>query len=166
MSQSSAILVAEPVSGPRPLLHTQIARRALRAEAEAHVRRISTTLRRSRTLAAAGRSGTTDLLAARRGVACDLLHHYQRFKHGRIFDPVVAHGPASSKVVARSMKSDCVTLGLSFAAFHARWDGVRAAEWPAYREDLLVNVDGMLAALASELRAIDQLLAIAELYGD
>jgi len=140
------------------------ARDALGMEATSQVGRAAAMMRRARTLVAADRSGCLPLLTARRVVLAGHLQRYQRFKHGRIFDPVVRYGSPSSMIVARTMKVDCMAMGEVFGAYHARWLRVRAPEWRGYRADMIDTVDMLLVHLEAELRAIRQLLLISDLY--
>ena len=141
------------------------ARDALRVAAEANVARAVSMTRRARALVLADRVGATALLTAQSTKLGDHLQRYQRFKHGSIFDPVVRHGLPSSQVVARTMKVDCVEMGHVFGAHHARWQFLKPADWPVYREDLLVVADRLSAHLDAELRAIRQLLMLSSFYG-
>jgi len=139
-------------------------REALRLEASAYVARARTMMARARALVEADRVDAIALLTLRRaGLACHF-QRYQRFKHGRIFDPVVARGLSSSALVARSMKVDCLQLGEVFGGYHARWRALRPTSWDAYRRDMLATTTMLGEHLDAELRAIGQLLAIAAFY--
>ena len=121
-------------------------------------------IRRARALVADDRKHVIDLLNARRQLLGEHLHRYQQFKHGRIFDPVVQHGPPSSKVVARTMKLDCMEMGAAFGDYCTRWLQLREAEWPMYRHDMLDTMDTLVGHLEAELRAMRQLLMISDFY--
>lgn len=149
-----------------PLFGCAPARDALRIEAEASVAQASEMMNRARALVLGDRVHSIDLLTAKRIRLCEHFQRYQRFKHVQIFDPVVEYAPASSKVVARSMKIDCMALGERFAAYHNRWLGLKAHDWAAYRQDMLHTTEMMQANIAAEIRAIRQLLMISDLYGD
>lgn len=136
----------------------------LQREAEAHVARALTMMSRARCLVEADRRDAIDLLTASRIRLGGHFKRYQAFKHGNIFDPVVEFGPASSKVVARTMKVDCMQLGELFGAYHARWLGMRPGEWSGYRRDMLETVEMLTGHLEAELRAMRQLLLISNLY--
>ena len=149
---------------PVSLFGPDAARAALHREGEAYVARACTMMRRARALVVGDRVANVDLLAQQRERLAVDLARYQRFKHQRIFDPVVAHGSASSKIVARTMKFDCFQLGETFTAYHARWRHLRASEWSVYRRDMIDTVDLLHTSLAAEARAIRQLLLISHFY--
>ncbi|RYE97844.1 MAG: hypothetical protein EOO77_38320 [Oxalobacteraceae bacterium] len=153
----------EIVAKPR-LFGSATARAALGAEAEAYVARASQMISRARAIVQGDRVKALDLLEARRQTLCNHFGRYQRFKHGQIFNPIIDHAPASSKVVARSMKIDCIALGEIFAGYHSRWVGLRRDEWTAYRHDMLCTTEMMQANIAAEMRAIRQLLMISDIY--
>ena len=142
------------------------ARAVLNLQAEAYVARALTLLNRTRALVRADRVRAFGLLTARRVALASHLQRYQRFKHGQIFDPVVQHGRASSRVVAHTMKLDCMELGEVFSAYHNRWLGCRPSDWDAYARDTLSTVDMLTTNLNAELRAMRQLLMISDLYRD
>ncbi|RYF06122.1 MAG: hypothetical protein EOO77_27350 [Oxalobacteraceae bacterium] len=119
-------------------------------------------MNRARALVEAERLDCIKLLTARRVALAAHLQNYQRFKHNNIFDPVMLFGLSSSKVVARSMKVDCLALGEEFASYHTRWLGLHASEWHRYREDMLSTVDNLSAHLDAELRAMRQLIMISD----
>lgn len=144
--------------GPEP------ARDALCREADWYVARATLMMRRARLLVLDDRVDCTTLLTARRGSLGEHFRRYQRFKHGMIFDPVVQHGRPSSKVVARSMKVDCMALAEHFSAYQIRWHRVCQSDWLFYRADMLCTTDSMATHLDAELRAIRQLLMISEFY--
>jgi len=154
-------MIADAVS----LFGPAAARDALGREAETQVARAAIMMRRARMLVAADRQECLALLAARQLALAVHLQRYQRFKHGRIFDPVVQHGSPAAVIVARIMKVDCMQMGEVFGAYHARWLRLCAAEWPGYRRDMIATVDMLLMHLDAELRAIRQLLLISDLYG-
>jgi len=156
--------LAQPGTPAGNPLGTAAERTALQAEAHLHVARATTMLRRARALVAADRVHRIALLTRQRERLFADLAHYQRFKHTRIFDPVVRHGSASAKVVARTMKVDCFHLGDTVASYHARWRHLDPAEWASYRTDMLATVDLLHARMQAELRAIDQLLTISHFY--
>lgn len=140
------------------------AREALHREGEGYVIRAFSMLRRARALVTDDRVGNVALLGQQRERLAVHLGRYQRFKHSQIFDPVVEHGPASSKIVARTMKFDCFQLGETFTAYHARWRHLRAPEWSTYRADMIATTDLLRTSMEAELRAIQQLLMISHLY--
>ena len=149
---------------PPSLFGPPEARTALQDRAEAYVSRAFTMMRRAEALVAGGRIGSLALLAGNRDRLTAHLGRYQRFKHGEIFDPVVLHGPASSKIVARTMKLDCFHLGEVVTAHHTRWRHLRASEWPMYRAEMIETVTMLRRSMEAELRAIRQLLMISTLY--
>lgn len=72
-------------------------------------------------------------LAAHRQKLKDAMQAFQRFKHDKIFDPIIARGQ-NDKVIAAELKADCVMLGNQYDAFRRRWIGTQAkANWPEYR---------------------------------
>jgi len=153
------------VGGPAPsLFGAEAARDALCRRADGYVARATVMMRRARLLVLDDRAERIDLLTARRVALCEHFGRYQQFKHGSIFDPVVRHGRASSRIVARTMKLDCMALGERFGGYHARWLGMRRADWPHYRKDMLATVDMLSVHLRDELRAMRQLLTIADFY--
>ena len=119
---------------------------------------------RARALVLGDRVRAISLLTKRRIALGACLQAYQRFKHGSIFDPVVRHGSASSQIVARTMKTDCLELGAVFGAHHAQWLALHPADWRAYRADTLSVSDMLIVRMEAELRAIRQLLMIADFY--
>ncbi|NTS63665.1 hypothetical protein HRV97_00650 [Sphingomonas sp. HHU CXW] len=156
--------LAQPGNPTGNPLGTAAERAMLQAEAHVHVARATTMLRRARALVAADRAHRIALLTRQRERLFADLAHFQRFKHTRIFDPVVRHGSASAKVVARTMKVDCFHLGETVASYHARWRYLDRAEWASYRADMLATADLLHARMQAELRAIDQLLTISHFY--
>lgn len=137
---------------------------ALLCEADGYVARARTMLRRAHVLVMADRVDSIPLMTRHRDRLTAHLRRYQRFKHERIFDPVLRHGPASSRIVARQMKVDCYELGETITAYHARWRHLGVGEWPTYRADMLQTAGVIERGMAAELRAIRQLLMIAHHY--
>lgn len=140
-------------------------RHALQVEADSYAVRILRMVNRARAVAHDNRCETLDLLSARRRALCDLLTAYQKFKHTRVFDPVVRLGSGSSKVIARTLKIECMQMGATFSAYNSRWLRTRQSEWQAYRPDMLSVTEQLIEHIVSERRAIKQLLDIADLYG-
>lgn len=138
--------------------------RKLEAEAEHFVARALTMMIRARYLVEANRMGAIALLDACRTRLGEHFRRYQIFKHGQIFDPVVSFGPASSKIVARGMKIDCMQLGETFSAYTNRWRKLSLRDWPTYRRDMLALVEMITTNLQDELRAMRQLLMIAKFH--
>lgn len=63
----------------------------------------------------------------------DAMQAFQRFKHDKIFDPIIARGQGD-KVIAAELKADCVMLGAQYDAFRRKWTSAGAkASWPEYR---------------------------------
>ena len=153
-------MIADP-----SLFSSPLGRQALKLETEAFVGRAIAMIRRARAVVVKDRVEAAGLLASRRVALCQHLQRYQQFKHGCIFDPVVRYGTASSQVVARTLKAECVQMGEVFGNYHARWARMEAAEWPLYRRDMIETVDILVGHLDKEHRAIGQLLTIAEFYG-
>lgn len=157
MAKANGIPPAPPL-----LLASAEARRELTLQAETYVARAFVSLNRARALVKAERLDCIELLTARRVALAAQLQKYQRFKHNNIFDPVMMLGLSSSKVVARTMKVDCLALGEDFAAYHTRWLRLHASEWQRYREDMLSMVYNLSAHLDAELRAMRQLIMISD----
>lgn len=147
---------------PHLLLASAEARLELTLQAEAYVARTLVSLNRARALVEAERSDCIDLLTARRVTLAAHLQNYQHFKHNNIFDPVMLFGLSSSKVVARSMKVDCLALGEEFTSYHKRWLRLHASEWQRYRKDMLSTVHSLSVHLDAELRAMRQLIMISD----
>jgi hypothetical protein len=150
-----------------PIYLTASERQALDLRVEAIVTRAVAMIRRGRALALGDRRRAATLLMARREALCRLLQRYQRLKHDCIFDPVVQRGTASSKMVARNLKTECIQMGETFGAYHARWqyyDASDPSEWPRYRDDMLESTDALLAHLAAERQAVFRLLMISSFY--
>lgn len=139
-------------------------REALRVQAESYVRRASVMMRRARALVAADRVDALNLLTARRTALGAHFQRYQRLKHGSIFDPIVAHAPTSSKIIARTMKLDCMELGDEFSKYHTRWLRASPSDWRFYKADMLATVEKLATNLDAELRAINQLLMVSTFY--
>ncbi|MFK3891269.1 hypothetical protein [Sphingomonas sp. NPDC079357] len=139
-------------------------RKALRIEVERYVMRASLMMRRARMLVTNDRVDACALLTDRRTALGQHFQRYQRLKHGSIFDPIVAYAPTSSKIVARGMKIDCMELGQEFVAYQTRWLRVPRSEWRWYKADMIATVDKLSLNLDAELRAIRQLLMVAEFY--
>lgn len=140
------------------------ATRDLHAEADHYVARARTMMARARSLVEADRQDTIQLLNGRRVQLARHFQNYQRFKHANIFNPIIEFGPPSSKVVARTMKIDCMKLGEVFGGYYNRWLGLQSNEWNSYRIDMVETVDMLAVHLGAELRAMRQLLMIAEFY--
>jgi hypothetical protein len=157
--------MARATPQPAPLFGTSATREALGQQAEAYVSRALVMLGRARAVVRDDRVDAIDLLTARRGALGRHFQGYQKFKHGSIFDPVVRDGTASSKVVARTMKVDCVLLGELFCTYHMRWLRLCPAEWSVYRRDMEATAATLEQHLTAELRAMRQLLLISNLYG-
>jgi len=152
----------EILPGPPLLFASAKARRELTLQAETYVARALVSLNRAKALVVAERSDCIELLTARRLTLAAHLQSYQRFKHNNIFDPVMLFGLSSSKVVARTMKVDCLALGEEFAAYHTRWLRLHTSEWQRYREDMLSTVHSLSVHLDAELRAMRQLIMISD----
>ena len=154
---------ADGIPKAPPLLFASAeTRRELTLQAETYVARALVSLNRAKALVVADRSDCIELLAARRVTFAAHLQNYQRFKHSNIFDPVMLFGLSSSKVVARSMKVECLALGEEFTAYHTRWLGLHASEWQRYCRDMLATADNLSVHLDAELRAMRQLIMISD----
>lgn len=137
----------------------------LEEEAEQFVARALTMMIRARYLVEADRISAIALLNACRKRLGEHFRRYQIFKHSQIFDPVVAFGPASSKIVARGMKIDCLQLGETFSTYSERWRKLSLQDWPTYRRDMIAHTEMITMNLQAELRAMRQLLTIAKFHG-
>lgn len=149
-----------------PLLFGSLDRqRELGARATGYVDRATTMLRRARSVVEDDRVNLVTLLNTRRDALATLLGGYQRFKHGCIFDPVIAHGTASSQIVARRMKTECWMMGHVFGEYHARWSRVDVAgQWKTYRGEMLDTADRLLGHIEIEHDAMTKLLTISGMY--
>lgn len=150
---------------PLALFGSPEERAALCQRAEAYVSRSLVMMHRARRLVLNDRVEAIGLLSARRPLLGAHFASYQRFKHVEIFDPVVQVGPSSSKLVARTMKIDCIQLGHAFREYSNRWLRLTDWEWPSYRADMLETTEALAGHLEAELRAMRQLLMISDLYG-
>jgi hypothetical protein len=155
---------SEQSVGSHALFGSASARAALSLEAENFAIRAKLMMQRARMIVQDDRVDAIALLKARRISFCDHLNRYQRFKHSQIFDPIVVHAPASSRIVARSMKVDCIALGDTFSAYHNRWLGLTKGDWASYKRDMFVTTEMMMTNVDAELRAIRQLLMISNIY--
>lgn len=165
LSSSTGRITRSDIEPMPPLLFGSLASiRKLEAEAENFVARALVMMIRARHLVEADRMGAIALLNACRKRLGEHFKRYQIFKHGQIFDPVVSFGPASSKIVARGMKIDCMQLGETFSAYTDRWRKLSPRDWPTYRRDMIELVEMITANLQDELRAMRQLLMIAKLH--
>jgi hypothetical protein len=156
----------EVIAGKPPLFGPASARAALGMEAETYVARAGEMMNRARAIVRDNRVQAIGLLEVKRFQLCDHFSRYQIFKHAQIFNPVIEHAPASSKVVARAMKIDCIELGDTFSLYNNRWHGLESNEWADYRRDMLLTTEMMQENINAEIRAIRQLLMISSLYGD
>ncbi|MEI5686480.1 hypothetical protein [Sphingomonas kyungheensis] len=140
---------------------------AVRIEADRFVAEAMTFLRDARALVIADtRAAAATLTRNREGIFA-LLGDYQRFKHGRVFDPVIAEGHGRRGATARLLKCECVLMGDSFAAYVSRWQHADlAAEWPAYRRDMMTITEQLLDHLRVEQAAIASLLGADRNAGD
>lgn len=164
MSRSSDI--GSTAFEPRRASQSAASAAVLSGEAELFVKRALSMMGRARLLVEADREDATIALNQARARLGQHFLRYQAFKHSQIFDPIVTFGPASSKVVARSMKVDCMQLGETFGSYRDRWFRFRPNEWPSYRRDMLETTDLLKVHLEAELRAMQQLLMISKLYRD
>ena len=156
----------EVTVGKPPLFGPASARAALGMEAETYVARAGEMMNRARAIVRDNRVQAIGLLEAKRFQLCNHFSHYQVFKHTQILNPVIEHAPASSKVVARAMKIDCIELGETFSLYSNRWIGLESDEWTDYRQDMLLTTGMMQENINAEIRAIRQLLMISSLYVD
>lgn len=162
-SSAGRLTIGSGVEPLPPLLFGSLASiQTLEAEAEHFVALALTMMIRARHLVEANRVGAIALLNARRKRLGEHFRRYQIFKHGQIFDPVIAFGPASSKIVAQGMKIDCLQLGETFSAYNDRWRKLSLRDWPSYRRDMIAHVEMITVNLQAELRAMRQLLMIAK----
>ncbi len=137
---------------------------ALRLEAEGYVARAFTMMSRARNVVQSDHSAMISVLNGRRLQLGAHFGRYQAFKHGQIFDPVIEFGSASSRVVARAMKVDCMALGEEFGAYQSRWLGLGQNDWTSYRRDMLATVETLTSHLEAELRAMRQLILISRMH--
>lgn len=135
--------------------------------ADRFVAEATTLLRDARALVIADRRAAAATLTRDRARIVALLGDYQRFKHIRVFDPVIAEGHGRRCATARLLKCECVLMGDSFAAYVSRWQHADlAAEWPAYRRDMMTITEQLLDHLRVEQAAIASLLGADRNAGD
>lgn len=156
----------EVIAGKPPLFGPVSARAALGMEAETYVARAGEMMNRARAIVKDNRVQAIGLLETKRFQLCNHFSRYQTFKHTQIFNPVIQRAPASSKVVARAMKIDCIELGETFSRYSDRWIGLESNEWMDYKQDMLLTTEMMQENINVEIRAIRQLLMISSLYAD
>jgi hypothetical protein len=154
------------IAGKPPVFGPASARAALGMEAETYVARAGEMMDRARAIVKDNRVQTIGLLEAKRFRLCNHFSRYQIFKHTQMFNPVIEHAPASSKVVARAMKIDCIELGEIFSRYNNRWLGLESNDWTIYRQDMLLTTEMMQESINAEIRAIRHLLIISSLYVD
>lgn len=132
---------------------------AVRIEADRFVAEATSLLRDAQALVIADARAAAATLTRNRARIFALLGDYQRFKHGRVFDPVIAEGHGRRCATARLLKCECVLMGDSFAAYVSRWQHADlAADWPAYRRDMMTITEQLLDHLRVEQAAIAALL--------
>lgn len=137
---------------------------SLDQQAVSYVARAQMMVDRARKLVIADRVDTIDLLANRRQCLGEHFKLYQVFKHTNIFNPIVEFGAGSSKIVARSMKMDCLELGETYRAYVDRWLRLKPQEWRSYQRDMLAIAEVISTHLATELTSMKQLLTISQFY--
>ena len=99
-------------------------------------------------------------LARARWLAVRLVHEYQVFKHAEILDPAIRHGAPAQVDAATRMKADCLAVIAHFRAHVREWStGDVAARWDEYLAAMRALADRWRAHLATERRAIADLLA-------
>lgn len=98
-------------------------------------------------------------LARLRWEALRRLRAYQIFKHGEIFDPLLASGSVDQRRAAGRMKERCLAMGERFVRYVNRW-GIddAAAEWDEYRIAVRLMTDALMKHIAEERRDVPQLL--------
>ena len=102
-------------------------------------------------------------LAKARWQMVRLLHAYQSFKHGEIFDPAIRSGTAAQIRAASRMKADCIAAGEAFRTYVQRWSSTGVTtEWDAYVPAMVAMADQLRAHVATERRTVEALLAGAE----
>jgi len=156
----------EVIAGKPPLFGPASARAALGMEAETYVARAGEMMNRARAIVRDNRVQAIGLFEVKRFRLCNHFSRYRIFKHIQIFNLVIQHAPASSKVVAKAMKIDCIELGDTFSRYTNRWIGLKSNDWTDYRQDMLLTTEMMQASINAEIRAIRQLLMISSLYAD
>lgn len=131
-----------------------------REDADTFVAQAIEIITRARSLVAIDRAEASDLLRIDRSRVFELLGRYQRFKHSVIFDPVIQSGDKAQSVTARLLKCECVMMGEAFGRYVSRWQHVNvAADWQAYRGEMIAMSDQLLEHLRVEHAAITALLA-------
>lgn len=134
----------------------------LHLEAERYTARAILMINRARALVAGDRVAALDVLSARRTALTAHFTRYQRFKHCCIFDPAIEHGGASRKIIALTMKLDCIAMGERFGAYKTRCLGVTRAGWACYREDMLATTEQLIVELNAQLDGIQHIVLLAD----
>ncbi|HEX8554104.1 MAG TPA: hypothetical protein VF695_05310, partial [Sphingomonas sp.] len=99
-------------------------------------------------------------LARARWEALRLIRAYQLFKHGELFDPLIACGTPDQRRLAERMKTRCIESVQRFVDHVTAWNMADAAtEWDRYRAALTVLVEDMRAEILAERRDAETLLS-------
>jgi len=89
-----------------------------------------------------------------------VLREYQLFKHGEIFDPLIAANRTDLAVMARRLKTACIAAGEAYQSHTMRWTEQGALDnWEEYRRAVLAIVEQVDKHLAAERAAVVTLLS-------
>jgi hypothetical protein len=88
-----------------------------------------------------------------------LMREYQLFKHGEIFDPMIASGSATQAALARDLKARCHAASDRYVEHTRRWStGGIMVEWADYRLAVLAMADAVRDHMQQEREAVTMLL--------
>jgi hypothetical protein len=86
------------------------------------------------------------------------LRAYQLYKHGSIFDPIIAREQGDRVTMARSMRADCIRMGEEYRLYVLKWSAVSVIDvWAEYRSAAIGIIGRLRAHLESERKGIVQL---------
>ncbi len=95
-------------------------------------------------------------LDGQRAVIGDALADYQSFKHGEVYNPIIAGGSADAPAAA-ALKADCLSLSESYDAYRALYDPEPGPDRAADREATLDMTTTVTLALIREFELVQQL---------
>jgi hypothetical protein len=89
----------------------------------------------------------------------EVLGAYQRFKHERIFDPLIQSDDEQRAALARHMKVACIAAGEIFRTHMQRWRSDQiAAEWSHYRPSARLTANQLRRHIVTEGEGITELI--------
>jgi hypothetical protein len=119
-----------------------------------HQDRVRAIVDRIDTILRADRRDTVALAQAR-WTLTRVLNAYALFKHGRVFDPIIASRDPARAPAARALKEECLRVGDLFRAHVLRWSAADVgAEWDGYRHDTLALIARLRSHLDRERAAV------------